>query len=492
MQGDFTRNTHNPDKNFLRVLMQQGRVQLDADWNEQVSILLDYMQTLATDLIGPYGGPVDHCGFEIVPATEAKLQELSSSSDINKKLTEVNKSELAAQLKSSDAEKIDFLIGVGNYYVHGKPCQNQKYELYSRQKYYPFSPKDKLEANQKYLVYLDVWERHITYIEDESELVPGIREVALIKADTTTRSRLIWQVKTILVSDDIAANFPSELKNNPEFLRTLPNFQTSIKPGTGLLKARAKTPTGDNANSPCTISPDSRYRGAENQLYRVEIHTPGAAGTATFKWSRENASVIFPVQDVNGVTITLGHLGWDDRAKMTEGDWVELVDDQYALQGRAESLRQVASIDSTEMTVKLENAFPDSIGERSHLLLRRWDQMKNAISEEPTNTGKIGTIIFNEDSWIELEKGVEISFAKSNANDPKFYATGDYWLIPARTATGDVEWPQETAGGNSPMAVPPHGIEHHYAPLSIITIDSVGTVADNPTNLLRKFSPFAS
>jgi hypothetical protein len=33
MKGDFTRNTFVPSKSFSRVLMQQGRVQLDADWN---------------------------------------------------------------------------------------------------------------------------------------------------------------------------------------------------------------------------------------------------------------------------------------------------------------------------------------------------------------------------------------------------------------------------------------------------------------------------
>jgi hypothetical protein len=27
----------------------------------------------------------------------------------------------------------------------------------------------------------------------------------------------------------------------------------------------------------------------------------------------------------------------------------------------------------------------------------------------------------------------------------KTYWRGDYWLVPARTLTGDVEWPQDTA-----------------------------------------------
>ena len=45
-RGDFTRDTFDPAKRFLRVLYQQGRVQLDADFNEQVSILLHYLQSL--------------------------------------------------------------------------------------------------------------------------------------------------------------------------------------------------------------------------------------------------------------------------------------------------------------------------------------------------------------------------------------------------------------------------------------------------------------
>ena len=35
MKGDFSRFTFDPRKNYTSVLMQQGRAQLDADWNEQ-------------------------------------------------------------------------------------------------------------------------------------------------------------------------------------------------------------------------------------------------------------------------------------------------------------------------------------------------------------------------------------------------------------------------------------------------------------------------
>jgi hypothetical protein len=66
MKGDFTRLTFDPIKHYSRVLMQQGRVQLDADWNEMVELQLYLLRTLAADLIGPHGGPGDSFKIEIV------------------------------------------------------------------------------------------------------------------------------------------------------------------------------------------------------------------------------------------------------------------------------------------------------------------------------------------------------------------------------------------------------------------------------------------
>ena len=40
MKADLTRDTFHPLKHYARVLTQQGRVQLDADMNEQAAILL--------------------------------------------------------------------------------------------------------------------------------------------------------------------------------------------------------------------------------------------------------------------------------------------------------------------------------------------------------------------------------------------------------------------------------------------------------------------
>ena len=39
MKADLTRSTDRPDQHFRAVRLQQGRVQLDAEWNEQQEIL---------------------------------------------------------------------------------------------------------------------------------------------------------------------------------------------------------------------------------------------------------------------------------------------------------------------------------------------------------------------------------------------------------------------------------------------------------------------
>jgi hypothetical protein len=70
--------------------------------------------------------------------------------------------------------------------------------------------------------------------------------------------------------------------------------------------------------------------------------------------------------------------------------------------------------------------------------------------------------------WIELEDGIQVQFLAGGE-----YRTGDYWLIPARVATGNIEWPSELdpAGNVVPALTPPRGIEHHYAPLGFVEWD---------------------
>ncbi|MCA8978317.1 MAG: hypothetical protein KDC98_26550, partial [Planctomycetes bacterium] len=66
MKGDFTRATFDRRRHYSGVRMQQGRVQIDADWNEQIDLTRARIEIEARDLIGGCGAPMHDDGFRIV------------------------------------------------------------------------------------------------------------------------------------------------------------------------------------------------------------------------------------------------------------------------------------------------------------------------------------------------------------------------------------------------------------------------------------------
>jgi len=64
-------------------------------------------------------------------------------------------------------------------------------------------------------------------------------------------------------------------------------------------------------------------------------------------------------------------------------------------------------------------------------------------------------------AWTELELGVQIRLKAG------IFRPGDYWLLPARTITGDIEWPRTAANPPQPIPQPPVGVKHHYCRLAL-------------------------
>ena len=466
MKGDFSRDTFDKAKHFSRILMQQGRVQLDSDWNEQSAILIHYLRTLATDIIGSYGGPKDNWGFEI--------NNDSTVSD-------------------------DFTIGEGRYYVDGILCENdadanlckkkvetENAELtvtYKNQKFYP-NPPD-LPTEKNFLVYLDVWEQHVTALEDDD-----IREKALGGPDTAGRARVVWQVKIDNGSTE-AESIKLELGDCEPVVASWKDWKERWQPfHRGCLKVRVNPP--EETNDQCLTKPTAKYRGKENQLYRVEIHKGGKAGTATFKWSRDNGSIVTSCELKGRILKVKNSTGF------TADQWVELTNDEQELRGEPGKFVRISKGENDQFTVEKIVQPPDSVpgNEVWPTKVRRWDQLENektALCE--------GAISVNEgtgnDHWIDLEDGIQIQFQPPDEGQCNNYRTGDYWFIPARIATGNIEWPVEMGEDdqpvlddrNNPIPIPkpPDGIEHHYAPLAILPPKGNGTT--KPEDCRCEFSP---
>jgi len=410
MAGDYTRFTFDPRKRYSGVLMQQGRVQLDADWNEAIEILQRRVRTMALDTFGPVGLPV---------------------------------------LTTPDAFLIDFIAGPpadlsiepGRTYIDGWIAElfAEEGASYLNQPYLPDPPA--LPAAGGAAVYLDVWEREVTYIED-----PEILDVALGGADTATRTQTVWQVK--LLPDSAGAQC---------------DMAVGEPPSAGRLTTEAIAPPAPD--DPCILAPQAGYRGLENRLYRVEVHAGGALGTARFKWSRDNGSIVSAVAAISvaggQTTLSVNRIGRDPVLRFRIDDWVAVTDEHRELHAEPGEMARVVDIDEAQGQIVLDRALPTGGGrafganateiEDRHTRVQRWDQTAT------TNTIDADGLIATAAGPIPLEDGVQVRFA----TDPGAgeLRVGDYWVFAARTADASVE---------ILTAAPPRGILHHYVQLAAV------------------------
>ena len=421
MPGDYSRITFKRENFYSGVLKQQGRVELDADDNEQLAIQHYRDETEAIDVIGQAGVPKKNDGFKIGIAPGGH----------------------------------DLTIANGRFYLEGLLCELDQNSTYATQPYLPnppFGPTSSPPPSPPtlqlptgtYLVYLDAWQREITALDNDA-----IREVALGGPDTAARLQNIWQVRLLEVG---ATSPPSSPPAAIDCKTPLPEFDQETAASTGKLKAQTVPPAPEE--NACLLPPETGYTRLENQLYRVEVHTGGPRNSATFKWSRDNASVQTTISNIAGAVLTVADLGKDQVLNFAAGQWVEIVDEESTLSAEPNPLVQIDQIGPGPNEITLKSSVA-GLANGKGLKLRRWDQTGVSATSAGLNA--------NLATWIDLEGGIQVSFEAGN------YHSGDYWLIPARTATGKIEWPED---GGGPTAQSPLGIKHHYCRLALVQSNS--------------------
>jgi hypothetical protein len=443
MSGDYSKYTFDPIKDFSAVMMQQGRVQLDSDWNEFVEILLRRVRAETIDTIGRTVVPKETIdGFKIA------------------------------------LDGTTLTIGAGRMYVDGLLAENHgdlPYEFdpvleelssqapidFDQQPYLPhfseITPPP--TTGGPHLVYLDVWRREVGHLID-----PDLVEKA-VGVDTTTRQQTVWQVKVL---PDVGSGATCDSDD-------LDDWDELIEPSAGRLTTDV-LPPGDEG--PCLLPPESGYKGLENQLYRVEVHDGGEIGEATFKFSRDNASVATSVIAMPALDkLVVDSTGKDDYLRFNPGDWVEIKDDWLELAGEPGLMGRVKTVDDDTRTITLHDdltagVFPtgadDKLDPERHTRLIRWDQQGKIFEDDETEffdldaAASEGVIpVPASGTTLVLEKGVTVAFDLATAGGE--FHIGDYWVFAARTVDGSVEQLVEA---------PPLGIHHHYARLAMVTFPS--------------------
>lgn len=472
--------------------MQQGRVQVDADFNEQADIAASLDRTTRTDVIGRCGFPDGAAGFGVGTTPDARDLTLSpgrgyvegllcecdaTPTDVEKldeakvaladvvldgrqlvkgewiELSSRNTQPILVRLVEVDVEEgsVVFSPALERSELAELTASDvvvaRRIPTYLTQPYFPGAARALEPKEGRFVVYLDAWERHVTALEDDA-----LREVALEGVDDSTRVQGVWQVKLKPITD-----YEDEVT-----CTILPSWEELIPASTGRLRARVK-PDPDAGGA----EPNGGYRGLENQLYRVEVHDDGSDGEATFKWSRKNASVAVPWTriEADGTIVTASTP--DGLAAFRPRQWIELTDDTHELGGEPGVMVKLMNVDSNMLTVDMTTATGsvDPVRFPVNPKARAWDD----FAKLPPST---------RNGFLELEDGIEVAFTGGH------YNTGDYWLIPARTATGDIEWPRDSAG--NPVTKDKDGVHHHYCALALVEFDGTWQVIED---CRRRFSP---
>ncbi len=453
MKTDISRSTFDARKRFSGVRMQQGRVQVDADWNEQLDIQRYRQRTTHTDVIGTAGVP--------------RVMDEQGGADG----FAVSVAEPPTSLKLAD----------GRLYVDGILCEHLAGDVASG--FDPVGLADEAEQGV-YLVYLDVWERAVHAAED-----PTLVDPALLVPDTSARAKVEWTLRATRWTLDQAPGggdcdtLLAQVRRGDDQMPRMSAF--------------ADASTSDEG--PCVLPAQAGYRGIENQLYRVEIHRGSDAGTPGLKWSRENAAVVFAVDSMTEDTVHLRDEGVAAKFDLPSSSVMEVVSPAREARGLAGPMVQLTrnpaagarAFDVDVLDDDQTAVYDDIVAAGADgVVLRRWDHGDAANFDG-------GVVPVEEGTTLELERGVQVEFAPGEHR----YRSGDYWLVAARAAndrrgSGQVLWPDDPQRPGQPAFRPPEGVQHHFAALALVRVVDDGglryepfVVDDEPADCRKPFAP---
>jgi hypothetical protein len=396
MKSDISRDTFQSTDKYASVRLQQGRVLVDADWNEQVDIRSYQDRQAVVDAIGESGAPVRNPGLAV--------SAIGGGSGLS--------------------------AAPGRYYIEGIAVDTDAAIDFTSQSDLPdYQPPSE---DGVYLAYAETREVSVSALD-----APELVDPALGGFDTTTRSRSLLQLK--LLRDGDVGDVPDCLVESPAWIA----FRDSQRSAT---QARLKARLRPNAST----GQAGEYTGEQNALYRIEIHRGGAPGTATFKWSRSNAAEALEWIAQNGDELSVRG-ATPRRSYFAPGDWLEVLDESFELTNRPGGLVQILADDGDTIRVKADSYISfdggspaldiaDFTGGRRRV--RRWSMI-----------GESGELSTEADPTVytTIEHGIEVAFtAESESLAAGEFRTGDAWLIPARAVSRDIEWParvDDNAGG---------------------------------------------
>ncbi len=503
---DISRYLFQPRKRYSGVRMQQGRVLLDSDWNEDERIDSEEIRRTLIDIVCAKGS--SNQGFLVLEST------LDDSAEVT--LPDQNETKV---------ETYNFDFANGSFYLGGLRFETETdagmteslllqqdwLQIDASASNLPQRPSLTGTEISYDLVYLRGWEQCVTAVEDRE-----LRERALGGPDTSVRIRRMRRVEVLQLTNEpkTCAEAFSKLQQMlsapiaPDQGTSHPFDEFSCQLRSKALLTVAPDPDGVT-DDPCKPAVASGYLGADNQAIRVQL-----TATDRFIWGYDNAAPLYRVQVKDIPNVTNGErrklkfltLPRDQMAHPLAGQAVELIPWGAILPNR----EKVAEFQGKLFTVSTSYDPEDNsitIAQPVDLEWLNWLSRHNEYWSNPEAadeaeqekqqylylrlwTGGSGDDQFPDHQFtpdtITPDAHVSLTGTGLQVKFSDYGLSGDFWVIAARPNTPDIVVPWELLD-----KAPPVGPRYFFAPLALIrwSLDENGELKTDLQDCRERFQP---
>jgi Family of unknown function (DUF6519) len=458
MGSDRARVSYDPSRKWRGLVAQQGRVTVEADWNEAAAIDAADDRAVTLDVVGPVGTPDN--GYAVT-ATRPGSPPASGS-------------------PPGSAEG-DLTVGPGTLYLGGERLDlDAAVDLANQPDWLdpatgtlwvaptppPTSPPSGT-ANE--LVYLLAIEQEVSALED-----PALTDVALGGPDTMQRLRILqrfvrWPTQATSCdqawSEVEAAWAGVGLKLNPASMR--------LESTAALEVGFVTEPAPPNACEPVATG---GYLGAENQLIRVQVASVDSNGVPTIVWGFDDATFLYELTsaqpDSSGqLVLTFASAPVDSYHNPVAGQAVELLRDAASLSpgdpGSATADGFIAAAagpvfaltqgyETSSGTVAIAGSLPAGYQGAEQLYLRVWQGSVPAPADTAVALTGAGATT-----------GVTVTLSSAGGG----FHPGDFWRFALRPSVPNLTYPARY--GVTPQA--PDGARVLACPVALVTWPAQGS-----------------
>jgi hypothetical protein len=462
MGSDRARVSYDPSRKWRGLVAQQGRVTVEADWNEAAAIEAADDRAVTLDVVGPVGTPD---GGYNVTATRPTSPPAAGSPPAS--------------------TEGDLTVGPGTLYLGGERLDLDAAVDVANQPDWldeatgtpwlaPTAPAaSPPSGTASELVYLLAIEQEVSALED-----PALADVALGGPDTMQRLRVLQRFVRWPTQADNCGQAWSEV------VAAWARIGLTLDPASMQLESTAALKVGFVTEpappSACEPVATGGYLGAENQLIRVQVASVDAAGVPTIVWGFDDATFLYELSSVTPdssgqLVLTLAKAPVDSYHNPVAGQAVELLRDAASLapgdpsSATADGFIAAAAgpvftltqgYDSSSGTVAVTGSLPAGYQGANQLYLRVWQgSMPAPVDTAVALTGAGATT------------GVTVTLSSTGGA----LHAGDFWRFALRPSVPNLIYPARY--GVSPQ--PPDGARVLACPVALVSWPAQGSPAVN-------------